>query len=203
MTGSIVTLTGPSCSGKTTIMKAILAAYPDKFVKLPGVTTRDRRFDELEVSEYSHISMTEFEQRLEDGKFAQYVYFKGVGYATSYDDILEVASKGKIGITIVEPSGVEQFDSICKDLGLDYQAVYIEEELPILMERWVQRVSDLAGAGNEIDTAHFARRMIATTDEVRWKSKINWDFVCKSDATHWLVESLLGHVAEEPLQAAI
>lgn len=203
MRGSIVTLTGPSCSGKTTIMKAILEAYPDKFVKLPGITTRDRRFDELEVSEYTHISMTEFEQQLAAGRFAQHVYFKGVGYATSYDDILEMTRKGRIGITIVEPSGVEQFDSICKDLGLDYQAVYIEEELPILMERWVQRVSDLAGADNQIDTAHFARRMIATTDEVHWKSKMVWDFVCKSDATHWLAESLLGHVAKEPLQTAI
>ncbi len=81
----IITITGPSGVGKTSIMKRLLREVPDARL-LRSVTTRERRPSDAE-SEYLYVTEADFLLRKERGEFAFDTDFGSARYGTLQSDL--------------------------------------------------------------------------------------------------------------------
>lgn len=101
----LVTFTGASGVGKTTILKSLLNHFPSSAV-LESVTTRSERPTEFD-GEYRHVSQEEFAKLRERGAFLEWAVVHHDYYGVlkeSIDHILADASC--IYFKAIEPSGL-------------------------------------------------------------------------------------------------
>lgn len=109
----VIAIMGPSASGKTTLVKKLLRAYPSKFVSPIGWTTRDRRKGEVDGHDYNFVSLTTFEAMKNAGLFADTVTVQGHYYGITKSDFLrcmgEVSYNDKKCLMVLTYDGVEQF----------------------------------------------------------------------------------------------
>ncbi|KAL6122439.1 gmk [Nucleospora cyclopteri] len=109
-------LTGPSCSGKTTLAKHLINKYPTIFKLNISYTTRNARENELHGREYYFISKNDFEIKIQEGFFAEYVQFSGNYYgvaktALETNQIEEDnQKKDKITLFTIETQGIKYFN---------------------------------------------------------------------------------------------
>ena len=82
MKGKFVIIVGPSTSGKTEMVKALLERIPDS-AKFVSMTTRAPRPDEKDGVDYVFVSCPEFEKRLAAGEFFEYAEVYGNLYGSS------------------------------------------------------------------------------------------------------------------------
>ena len=106
-TVKLYTFTGPSGSGKNTIVRAVLKARPDLWF-VPSVTTRKRRPSDI-PGEYKFISLGEFEQREQNGEFFESITFGGNRYGTLKRDLERVFTRDGESIIILTPDAVPLF----------------------------------------------------------------------------------------------
>lgn len=170
----MITVTGPSCSGKSYLIDSLIRDYPSVFVKLISDTTRPPRAgEEGHSSEYRFVSEDEFRKNQEAGDYVQSVNFMGVWYGTRLSDLQEFFAAGKCPIRIVEPGGVLQFQEICNALDAELVSVFVQDEPLILMERWLQRFRDDGCTSED----RYALRILNTFNrELKWVEEAQYDF---------------------------
>lgn len=99
--GVIITLTGISGVGKTTIAKLLAQQYD--FRQSISFTTRQQRDGELHGVDYMFTTKMDFLNKLSDGFFLEHVENFGNLYGTSYEHITDlVESHGKVVMCINE-----------------------------------------------------------------------------------------------------
>lgn len=108
-TGRIVTVTGPSGVGKTTILRSLIEQFPEEYTEIISHTTRTPREGEAHGKTYYFISQEEFDRMKEAGEFLETVHFSGRNYGSSYAEADAKTFLGKNALVILEPHGVEQW----------------------------------------------------------------------------------------------
>ena len=106
-TGSspVFVVTGTSGAGKGTLEKALLVQIPGLALAV-SATTRERREGEEDGREYWFISDEEFDEKLRDGDFLEYVEFPwGQRSGTLRSEIARIQEVGKIPLLDLEPMG--------------------------------------------------------------------------------------------------
>ncbi|KAI9801380.1 MAG: guanylate kinase [Sarcosagium campestre] len=101
-------ISGPSGTGKSTILKKLFAAYPGKFGFSVSHTTRAPRPGEANGREYNFVSREEFETLIETGAFIEHAQFSGNYYGTSIKAVQQVAEQGQVCVLDIEMEGVKQ-----------------------------------------------------------------------------------------------
>lgn len=101
--GRLIVVSGPSGSGKGTILAEVLRS-PD-YVYSVSATTREPRKGEVDGKHYFFISKEEFEQRIADGKFVEYAEYNGNYYGTPFEFVEHNLSEGKNVILEIEVQG--------------------------------------------------------------------------------------------------
>ena len=76
----IVVLSGPTASGKTTIVNRLMQETPVKLIKAISATTRPRRQGEVDGKDYYFLTTEEFEKRQENNEFLECEQVHGLGY---------------------------------------------------------------------------------------------------------------------------
>lgn len=76
----IVVLSGPTASGKTTIVNLLMQESPVKLVKAISATTRPRRKGEVDGEDYYFLTQEEFETRQKNDEFLECEQVHGLGY---------------------------------------------------------------------------------------------------------------------------
>ncbi|MFE2886888.1 guanylate kinase [Streptomyces graminifolii] len=104
VTGSLLVLSGPSGTGKTTLARALLDADPD-LVQVPSVTTRAaRRTGESTV--YEFVSEADFRRMADQGRFAQWIHpTTGVYYGTPREPLDAALAAGRDVVLDYSPEG--------------------------------------------------------------------------------------------------
>lgn len=82
----LLILTGKTASGKDTIMRRILAKYPE-MGRVITTTSRPPRPGEKQGLDYNFFSPEEFRQKIEAGDFIEYVEYGGNFYGTEKSQI--------------------------------------------------------------------------------------------------------------------
>lgn len=137
-TPTLTTITGPSGSGKTELLNILCAHH--NFAKLVSVTTRAPRPGEQEGKDYYFISEDAFRDLQLEGQLVQEVKFSGACYGTTKAELARILAEGKTPAVIVEPSGVTQFENICRDNGYRLYSVFVSADLDVLVKRFLSRM---------------------------------------------------------------
>ncbi|MBT8377821.1 MAG: guanylate kinase [Ignavibacteria bacterium] len=104
MKGEIIAVAAPSGAGKTTIVKRILAQFPE-FVFSISATTRPIRETEKNGVEYYFITEEEFKQKIKHNEFIEWEKFYDYYYGTYKSVINKTINSGKPVLLEVDVKG--------------------------------------------------------------------------------------------------
>lgn len=167
----IVSLTGPSCAGKSTLEKRLKEVG---FVAVISTTTRPPRAGEIDGQSYYFIDKSEFKRLAATGYFVETVEFNGNYYGVSAEEIKRVAVDGKPIVVIVEPHGWTQVKAYCISHGWNLYSVFVDNPGEVIAKRFIQRmIGDLklAHLQNGLDKVGdiYAKRLgVMLKDECWW-----------------------------------
>lgn len=121
-----VIMCGPSCAGKSTILKQ---AFQDDSLKLEKVvtnTTRDLRPGEQNRVDYNFLSVEEFEEKIKNGDLLEWLQVVNTDfYGSSLTAIQEVFDKGHIPVFDLDPEGSNYYRYVFDKLGIPYVDVFV------------------------------------------------------------------------------
>lgn len=106
-TGNLFIVTAPSGAGKTSLVRAVLAA--DGQIKLSiSYTTRQPRPGEVDGVDYHFIAEENFLRMLEDGEFLECAEVHGARYGTSQERVESFLKDGGDLLLEIDWQGAEQ-----------------------------------------------------------------------------------------------
>ncbi len=118
--GHLILVMAPSGSGKRVLVQEVRDKFP-QISYLVSCTTRTPRPREVDSVDYHFLSESEFDKKIADGEFMEWVSFGGNKYGTLRSSLLDPMSQGKIVLNEVDVRGVES----CLDLIPRTQATVI------------------------------------------------------------------------------
>ena len=105
--GSLIVLSGPSGSGKGTILAQLLAEREDT-VPSVSVTTRKPRPFEVDGVHYFFRAKEEFEKMIKENELLEYAEYNGNYYGTPADHVRKQLDAGKNVVLEIEVQGAEK-----------------------------------------------------------------------------------------------
>lgn len=105
--GLLVIFSGPSGSGKGTIMKSLLASREDTVLSV-SMTTRAPRPGEIDGYHYHFVTREEFQKTIEEDGFLEYAEYNGNFYGTPEAPIRRLLNEGKNVMLEIEVQGAEK-----------------------------------------------------------------------------------------------
>jgi guanylate kinase len=146
--GKLLVVTGPSGVGKGTLLNALAAKYPQKFVFSVSATTRSPRSGEIHGINYFFYSRSEFTQKQDAGLFLESAEYAGNLYGTPREPVEAAIAQSKIVILEIELVGARQISQTF----LNAQKIFIAPpSMEVLEQRLRKRSQD--------DEASISRRL--------------------------------------------
>ncbi len=102
--GHLIVVSAPSGSGKTTIVKAILAKYPSMLFSV-SATTRPKRETETDGKDYFFLPRDEFERRIQAGELVEWEEIYGNLYGTLRSEVEKVLTSGQSMLFDIDVKG--------------------------------------------------------------------------------------------------
>jgi guanylate kinase len=103
-TKPVFVVTGPSGAGKGTLIDLVLPRFADLALCV-SATTRDRRPGERDGVEYHFLARDDFQRRVDDDQFLEYVDYVGNRYGTLRSEIDRLRAAGKAPLLELETEG--------------------------------------------------------------------------------------------------
>lgn len=161
MTKKLFTLTGPSCSGKTTLIRKLLET--GHFSEVVSFTSRQPRGGEKYGVDYYFKTPAQCEALVAEGKTAEAINFKGNWYGITKDEIDHRFESNKTPIVIVEPKGLKQLHG-----NYNCFVTYVDCDLETLYTRFLSRFR----LTEEPNIAYEAKRVAAIyLEHKEWPAK--------------------------------
>ena len=112
--GLLVILSGPSGSGKDTVLTSLTAK--DSGMKLSiSMTTRPKRGNELDGGDYYFVTREYFEKKITEGSMLEYAQYAGNYYGTPKRPVDDMLARGETVILKIEVQGAEKIRAIYPD----------------------------------------------------------------------------------------
>ena len=105
--GLLIIFSGPSGSGKVTIMKSLLDSRDDTVLSV-SMTTRAPRPGEIDGYHYHFVTHEEFKKTIEEDGFLEYAEYNGNFYGTPEAPIRRLLNEGKNVMLEIEVQGAEK-----------------------------------------------------------------------------------------------
>jgi guanylate kinase len=181
MTTLFLTLTGPTCSGKTYLHDALRETYG--YSRLVSTTTRPPRAGEVEGREYYFITKEQSLIMKEEGLFAEWVSFNGVYYGITDEEMDIKLALGKPILLILTPQGVEIYKEYAQPRGIKVKSVYVETPKKTRIQRLENRFLSSVYYNFDRDAVaagihEYTNRLLnEIPKEDAWKSDHNWDLI--------------------------
>jgi guanylate kinase len=139
--GKLIIFSAPSGSGKTTIVKHLLATNPDLGFSISACTRDKRGRNEVNGKDYYFLSPEEFKQKIDNNEFVEWEQvYVGAFYGTLKSEIERVWSQRKHVLFDVDVKGGI---SLKKHYGDRALAVFVKvPSLEILEQRLKSRGTD-------------------------------------------------------------
>ena len=183
----VFVVTGPSGAGKGTLIQLVLPRFPELALAV-SATTRPQRPGEENGVHYWFLDRDEFDRRVVNGEFLEWVDYVGNRYGTLNSEIDRLRAAGKAPLLELETEGAMRVKR------RDAHAITIFVTAPVeeLERRLRTRATESSGAiGERIETA---RRQLAQQDR--------FDFVVENDERVRAANAIADIVARELDRAA-
>ena len=155
--GSLIIISGPSGSGKDTVLKKLFEKMPELEFSISSVS-REMRKGEVQGEKYNFISREEFEKMIAEDALLEYNVYCGNYYGTPKAPVERcIASGGEI-ILEVDVNGAANVRKNCPD---NFSVFIAPPSFTVLRDRLVNRGTETADviekrldqAKNELDRA--------------------------------------------------
>lgn len=165
--GILVIFSGPSGSGKGTVLGKLLEKRDD--VKLSvSMTTREKRAGEIDGVHYYYVTREYFEKKIADNKMLEYAEYADNLYGTPKDPVDEMLKAGLAVILEIEVQGAEKIRKLYPDAVSIFLA---PPSTAILEER-------LRGRNTE-DEETVNHRLVIAREEIR--RAVEYDYMVIND----------------------
>jgi len=172
MNNLIVTITGPSCAGKSTLERMMRDQLD--FENVVSTTTRPKREGEIDGASYRFISREAFDKNEADGCYIESVEFNGNKYGVSAEEAKRVFAKGRPMVVVVEPNGMKQIAEYADKNNWRHFSIFISNPASVIAERFLRRfhsqtlfeTEDLVDKSIETYAARLGTMM---TEEIGWQ----------------------------------
>jgi len=172
----LITLSGPSGSGKGTIVKSLLSKRADTVLSV-SATTRAPREGEIDGVHYHFIDRETFLRMIEDNAFLEYAEYNGNFYGTPKAPVEAELLAGHNVLLEIEVQGAEKV----MDSGAEMVSIFIT--IPSMQE--LER--RLRGRDTETEETILSRLSIA---ERELKRAFRYDYVVLNDDVDAAVERI-------------
>lgn len=164
--GHLIVVSAPSGSGKTTIVRAILAKSPSMLFSV-SATTRPKREAETDGRDYFFLSRDEFECRIRADELVEWEEIYGNLYGTLKSEVEKVLSSGKSMLFDIDVKG-----------GLSIKRKYPDDSLLIFIKPPSIEVLEARLRNRKTeDDETFKRRMARVTMEMGMASQFDHQVV--------------------------
>ncbi len=186
MRGRLIVVSGPSGSGKDTLIRAALEAVPE-LALIASATTRKPREGEVDGRDHVFLSREEFERWIEEDRLLEWAEYSGNLYGTPKHSVEELLYSGRSVILRIELKGARQIKERLPD------AVMVFVRAPSL-EETRRRLESRATETSESVESRMATAMkeVAARDEFDYEV-VNGD---REQARKDMIKTLLRVVAE-------
>lgn len=135
----IVTITGPSASGKSVLERKLRGKFGYAVAK--GTTTRPPRKEELENSSlYNFVSDEEYDQLLRDGQFVEYVVINNYRYGITKQAMDDAFAESNTVVMILNPAALAMTQIYYQnDPEVGIVSFFIDTDVDIRIQRLMRR----------------------------------------------------------------
>jgi guanylate kinase len=203
---TLITITGPTCSGKSTLFKEL-----DKngmIARIISTTTRKLRVNEKDGDDFFFISKEKSLEMEKNGDFFELIDFQGTRYGVTNSEMHKKMHGSVAAAVISEPRGLAIYEKKCNELGWGIFKVYVHTTEAVLIQRLNQRllleswacidsmnpsIGRYSQAFQEYASenakkriadavsTHTSRLLSITGDERRWMNYHTWDVIVPGD----------------------
>lgn len=165
--GILVIFSGPSGSGKDTVLNKLLNGRDDIKVSV-SMTTRSMREGEIDGTHYYFVNREYFEKKVSENMMLEYAEYNGNMYGTPKAPVDVMLDSGKAVILEIEVQGAEKIRKIYPDV---ISIFLMPPSVRVLEER-------LRGRGTD-DEETINHRLVIAKEEIRRASE--YDYVVIND----------------------
>lgn len=175
--GVVFIISGPSGSGKDTLMVELFKKRPEIKFSISSIT-RGMREGEVEGVKYNFISKEQFEQMIKEDKLLEYNSYVGNYYGTPRKPVEDEIEKGNNILIEVDVNGAAQI----KEKMPEAVSMFI---MPPSFEELERRLS---GRGTESEEL-IRKRMQSSLDEIKRASE--YDYIIVNDDIATAVDDII------------
>ncbi len=166
--GLMLVLSSPSGAGKTTLSRRLLQT-DGHIVMSVSMTTRAKRKNEVEGSDYHFVNDAEFEKRARAGEFLEHAIVFGHHYGTPKKPVMDGLGAGRDLLFDIDWQGTQQLKQQARD---DVVTVFV---LPPSKAELERRLRERAQDAEDV----VQRRMAKANDEIsHWAE---YDYIIIND----------------------
>lgn len=134
----VITVSGPSTSGKTTFASLFI---PLGYKEIVSTTTRPIRTGEIDGVNYHFVDNNAFENMIKNEDLIEHIQVGKYYYGVSKNAINDVIENGHPAVLVVEPNGANEVAKFCNEKSITLHKVFINNPLEILIKRLEDRKS--------------------------------------------------------------
>lgn len=181
--GLLVVLSGPSGSGKDTVL-AEIAGRESNFEVSVSLTTRPPREREIDGVHYYFVTRDYFERKLNDNQILEYTEYNGNYYGTPKALIDNWLAVGKTVVLKIEVEGAGHI----RELYPDAVCIFLmPPSMRSLEERLRKRESE--------DDEDVHRRLVIAQSEV--KNAVDYDYIVVNDVLEYAASDVCSIIRAE------
>lgn len=184
--GKLYIFSGPSGSGKDTVLKSVLVRCPEVMLSISSIT-RDMRVGEVEGEKYHFISREEFEQLIRDDMLLEYNVFVGNYYGTPKKPVEDALESGHDVILEIDVNGAAQ---IMKKRPDAVSIFIMPPSLPELKRRLCGRGTDSAEV--------IEKRLQSALSEI--ERAVNYDYIVVNDVIEKASDDVISIIESQKLK---
>ncbi|GAA93703.1 uncharacterized protein L969DRAFT_53591 [Mixia osmundae IAM 14324] len=187
-----IVISGPSGTGKSTLLKRLFDEYPDTFGFSVSHTTRKPRPGEEDGKAYHFVSRDAFKELIDQNGFVEHAEFSKNLYGTSVKAIQDVAGQGRRCVLDIDSQGVK----LIKANHAHLKPIYVFLSPPSLASLRTR----LSGRGTESEDS-LRSRLEASKGEIEYARTGAYDTVIVNDDLDKAYQKLKAVAVEDRLEA--
>ncbi len=186
--GILIILSGPSGSGKDTVLNELVKNREDVKISV-SMTTREKRQGEIDGYHYYFVDREYFERKISEDKMLEYAEYADNYYGTPKAPVDEMLSNGKAVILKIEVQGAEKIRKLYSDV---ISIFLMPPSMRVLEERLRAR--------NTEDEETINHRLVIAREEM--KKAPDYDYVVINDTVENAVAGIETIIKSERLKTA-